>query len=329
MSSLIKRIKKRVDMTVENLKSDLKFSPRLAALRVVDDFSIRLGFNKIANAAHNKKNDFINNYIFEIIKPVIEKYKAYSEPSKNEQSVAPPPIWICWWSGFDEAPEIVKQCIRSVKKNSGVHPVNLITEENYGDYIEIPSYILERQANGDMCLANMSDYIRAVLISKFGGLWLDSTMFLSDTLPEYCFEGDFFTLKSPETESRYLSRYRWVTFCLGGKKDGAVFLFLKEAFEEYWKAAPGAIDYLFFDNLIDLAYENIPLIRELIESVPVNNLRRDDLQKAMNDRLPAGMFYDIVKPDTVFYKLSWRETYERTALNGESSVYDYFLKMEF
>ena len=36
------------------------------------------------------------------------------------------PIWILWWQGEKNAPDIVKHCISSIKRNSGDHPVKII-----------------------------------------------------------------------------------------------------------------------------------------------------------------------------------------------------------
>lgn len=39
-------------------------------------------------------------------------------------------IWMCWWQGEENAPEIVRACIDSVRRNAGGHEVVVITDEN-------------------------------------------------------------------------------------------------------------------------------------------------------------------------------------------------------
>lgn len=177
-----------------------------------------------------------------------------------------------------------------------------------------------------MGLAHLADYIRVKLLSEYGGLWLDATIFCSDTVPESCFDIPFFTCKSPRQDCGYVSEMRWVTFCLGGWKGNVFFRFMADAFERYWQESPRAIDYLFFDYIIELAYNQLPVLRKLIDSVPENNLHRDDLQAAMNAALPAAEFDNVLQPDTVLYKLSWRESYAEKAANGEDSVYTLFIR---
>lgn len=236
------------------------------------------------------------------------------------------PIWVCWWTGESNAPELVKKCICSIKKNAGNHPVYLITQDNYEDYIEIPQYMLKYIRNNTMGLAHLSDYIRVSLLYMYGGLWLDATIFCSQAIPEEYFECSFFTCKSGIVECRFISLMRWTTFVFGGWKGNAVYGYLKEALEQYWQLHSTAVDYLFFDHLIELGYEQLPAVKKLIDSVPINNLRRDDLQAAMNRAATPDEWDDIVQSDTVLYKLSWRERYSLTTSDGQDSIYAHFLK---
>ncbi len=74
-------------------------------------------------------------------------------------------------------------------------------------------------------------------------------------------------------------------------------------------------------------YISIPdYMLKKVEAVPVNNLRRDSLQTAMNRAECAEMFESIVQPDTVLHKLSWRESYSKTTQKGDKSIYICFWK---
>ena len=44
----------------------------------------------------------------------------------------------------------------------------------------------------------------------------------------------------------------------------------------------------------------------------------------MTVTIDAEHFCDIIELDTVFYKLSWRETYAEITSNGDESIYSYF-----
>lgn len=323
MANLVKRIWRRIKGTAVQFYTDSHFSVHYALLRVFDELGGRLGFRKLSRRAHAQKEKWIMEYLSEQLVPVMEAYKADTEQGTYQENA---PIWVCWWSGIDSAPKLVQRCVDSIYRNAGEHPVHLITKDNYQEFIAIPGYMLEKFEQGKMGRAHLADYIRVKLLAVHGGLWLDATIFSSQMIPAYCFVRPVFTLKGPVQTCRYISNMRWVTFCLGGWRGNLFYRCLADAFEAYWRRNDYAVDYLFFDNIILLAYENIPAVRMFIDAVPDNNIHRDDLQAAMNAALPASQFQSVLQKDTVLYKLSWREQYSEVAENGEESVYGRFIR---
>ena len=326
MEHLTKRIGRRILMTAESFRSDAHFSLYYALLRIIDDFSSRLHFSKIACAAHTAKDNWIIKTLTKQMLPVIEKYNNDQSSGCFEENA---PIWICWWTGEKTAPPLVKQCIKSIRAQAGTHPVYFIDQSTYMKYLKIPQYILQKSEAGQMKLAHLADYIRVALLYEYGGLWLDATIFCANRIPENYFSYPFFTCKSLTQSCGYLSQMRWTTFVFGGWKGNIIFRYLKEAFETYWKIYDRAIDYLFFDYLIEIAMRNLPAIKKYIDQVPVNNLHRDDLQAAMNRAEPAEQFDRIIQEDTVLYKLSWREQYSLETACGRPSVYAYLIGGNF
>lgn len=326
MRELASRLKKRYKMTISNWNSDCRFSIKLAIYRLMSDLLSRAGEKDFSKWFNNKKEQWILSYLEKTISPVLQKYK---DNCCRGTQIENAPIWVCWWTGIESAPPLVKQCIKSIQKNAGDHPVLVITKENFQQYLDIPDYIYEKMQDGRMGLAHFADYLRVSLINEYGGLWLDATIFCAGEIPEPYFDTPFFTCKSPYRESRYLSHFQWVTFVLGGWKGNIWYSFMQEAFEVYWEKEDTAIDYLFFDSLIYLARNYVPEIRKLMEELPDNTPHRDDLQAAMNAALPASEFWNVIQKDTPIYKLSWREKYLRETRDGEKSVYDYFLMHDF
>lgn len=323
MKTLLLRIKNRAVLTKKNFKSDCYFSLYYAILRVVGDVCGRLHMSQIAKWAQNSKDAWILNYLQESAKETLRKFHDNEEKGTYEDDA---PIWVCWWSGEKDAPLLVKQCIKSIRKNAGLHPVIFIDKDTHSNYIDIPLYMMEKVESGRMGLAHLSDYIRISLIEKYGGLWLDATIFCSQEIPEDYFEIPFFTCKSHPTNCGYLSQLRWTTFVLGGWKGNVFYKCLKEIFESYWSKEEIAIDYLFFDFLIELARSEVPEVLKQMESVPVNNSHRDDLQGAMNKNLSSKCWNEVVTKENVLYKLSWREHYRVQTDNGQDSIYKFFLE---
>ena len=105
-------------------------------------------------------------------------------------------IWQLWMQGEENAPEIIKICLNSVRKYAGKRKVILLTEENVKDYVDINSVIWEKYKNGLILPAHFSDYIRLCLLSKYGGTWVDASIMFTDKLPKSITKENFFMYKT-------------------------------------------------------------------------------------------------------------------------------------
>lgn len=322
---IVSKIKKRQADIKKAYKAEKVFSAKFARCNRRGRIAGMLRIKSVAENSRKKKDDFIVNYLEDTYRSVINKYAADTTlGEKCEDS----PIWVCWWTGEETAPPLVKQCIKSTRKNAGKHPVCIVTKDNYCNYLDIPDYIMEKVNDGRMCVANFSDYLRFSLLAKYGGLWIDATIFCSRPIPKDYFDKSVFTCKYFSPDSNCISKSRWTTFCTGGWKGNVYFKFMQEAFECYWQKHDTAIDYLLVDYTIYTAYSHIPAFREIIDTLANNNSHRNDLAQAMVSGKPAEMFDLVINDDTVFYKLSWREKYPLTTADGKKSIFAYYLEKE-
>jgi hypothetical protein len=108
-------------------------------------------------------------------------------------------IFILWFQGFDNAPEIVKECVNSWKYYNPDWNIVLIDNNNLINYINLDNYITDIY-NKPIEKCHLSDIIRSILLKLYGGLWVDATTFcnksLNDWLPNYINEG-FFAFDKP------------------------------------------------------------------------------------------------------------------------------------
>ncbi|MCR5400437.1 MAG: capsular polysaccharide synthesis protein, partial [Treponema sp.] len=87
------------------------------------------------------------------------------------------PIFVMWLQGGEDVmPEAVKMCFNSLKKRCNTHPIYLISEKNLAEYIDLPPKINEKFKDGRISRAFFSDIVRASLLYKYGGTWIDSTV---------------------------------------------------------------------------------------------------------------------------------------------------------
>lgn len=330
VKSLAGKIKNNLKIIADEWRQDTKeYSISLAFTRLMGTV-LRIFRLKSASAMfQNKKNDIVLSYLEQKYGHVFLKYK-------NEKNMELPeaektdelPVWVCWLDGIEKAPSLVRQCINSIYKHVNGHPVILITWENISDYIEVPRFLADKVIKKEIGYAHYSDILRVFLLEKYGGMWLDATIFCSKDLPEEYFSYNFFSCKSHQTTPGCVSDNRWTTFCLGGRKGNILFKTLKDFYLEYWKYEIHAIDYLFFDDAIELARKLIPEVKKEIDLIPLTNDKRDELIQRFADPWSEEAVADLINSDTVIFKLGYRESrFLREAdVKGNSTVYTAFLK---
>ncbi|MGN0729889.1 capsular polysaccharide synthesis protein [Treponema sp.] len=256
---------------------------------------------------------------------IIEKYKNLKgEPTVSEQKENQNDgnIWILWWQGYENAPVIVKKCIDSIRKNAGIHPVILITKENWQNYADIPEYIIKKVSKGNISLTHFSDILRMVLLSAYGGLWLDTTVFVSKEIPEYCFTLPYFSIHY-ETSTSKIANGRWTGFCQGAHKNSIIHSFCRDIFFEYWKKYNKLADYFLIDYAMLSGYNNIPEFKKLVDLIPFNNQGVKELDRHFNEEYSKEFISSILEK-SVFFKLNWKREYKEK-IDGKQTVYNRFI----
>lgn len=266
----------------------------------------------------------IYKYTLEIIRPVIKNYKNVIKGDELElkTNCEKTPIWVFWWQGEEEMPLIIKKCYKSLYDNISKEKckINLITKDNYKNYTNIPDYILKKVNNGDISLAHFSDIIRFNLLYNYGGLWIDSTIYITAPIKEEIFKSDLFTHRRKDLKSTNISRANWSSYIIGGKKNHILFKYIYETLLFYWKMYDKPIDYFLTDYIIAIGYNELTYIRESINKISYNNPEIFTLAKYMNRKYDKD-FFEKMKITTNIYKLTYKERYLEKTKKGEKTFY--------
>lgn len=127
--------------------------------------------------------------------------KNYKEP-ENKPYNNNPPIFQYREQGFQNAPNIVKTCVNSIKRFEPNREHILLDFKTIENYVEIPSFIYDLKKQGKIGYAHFSDILRTFLLASIPCIWVDSTILFTGSLPNYVKENDFFMYKgikkSPE-----------------------------------------------------------------------------------------------------------------------------------
>ncbi len=130
-------------------------------------------------------------------------------------------VWVSWLQGYDEAPIVIQKCIDSIKKYSKGQNFCFITMQNYQEYVEIPDYLLRKLENGMITFTFFSDILRLLLLDRYGGLWVDATVFCMGDFKGLYHNSDFFTFRITDKNDGRVAA-SWFIYSVKGH------LFIKE-----------------------------------------------------------------------------------------------------
>ena len=264
---------------------------------------------KILDVLREKYSDLIKKY-----SAIGTKEKFPQVPQKKYQ------IYFCWLQGEENLPPLVQCCYNSLKKNAGDYKIQFIDEKNFSDLIELPEHILKKFEEGKITRTHFSDIIRVNLLEKYGGLWLDSTILVTEPLEHYkrFWKMPYFTQKFIHERTNthpivkafgcYNNSYaRWAGYIQGTSiLHNPLFSFEREFFNEYWKDFDEVIDYVLMDFMMEIAYDAIPFVRKEMDDVPINNVNVWTLLGRLNLKYSEFPYDKIIK-DTFLNKLSWKK----------------------
>ena len=77
MDSIIKKIKKRLKNSYITFFNDWHFSKKLAVVRLINEYSSFLNLKKISYKSKQKVDQYILNYLNDLVQPIVNKYKNY------------------------------------------------------------------------------------------------------------------------------------------------------------------------------------------------------------------------------------------------------------
>lgn len=294
------------------------------------NFGFDVAFSSVCASRFKSAADFRNrhilNYLKEEYSDFISEYqrKSYDAAAKNENSKI---IWTLWLQGDSEdtQPELVRMCLRNMKKNCGSHTVKILTADNFHHYADIPGYIMDKVKSGEITFTHLSDLIRMNLLLNHGGMWLDATIFTAKQIPEEIFDRKYFTVKHAGRDHvRNVSKERWTGFLQASESHTILHDFIYHFFLEYWKNQKILIHYLLIDYVFALAYNEIPACRKILDDVPLNNPELYNMERWLSSKYDEDVYKKLTE-DTMFFKLTWKKDFKKSSF-GSETFYGHLLR---
>lgn len=266
------------------------------------------------------KHKYILSYLEKHYSKIIsQRLCEFPEPDSSPAGCV---VWVCWFQGEERMPATIKCCYESIKKYSGIHEVQLITFENYEQFISLPNHVIEKVENGSISLTHFSDIIRCNLLATYGGIYIDAGLYLSEEL--HIPQLPFYSIKHKKTNDdvSYVSGYRWIAGFMAGAQGNALHSFMRDFFNKYWELNSCLIDYFLVDYVIALAYNTIPIVRKMIDDVPYSNPDFYYLERNLFHPVNKEELEEVFKRTSVF-KIGYKNFPEE---NPNGSLYNYLFK---
>lgn len=317
-------------------KGDGNMTNRIVVLikrlyKISNEFGARAAIEIMLSKVQNDVTKYID-VIMHYLKPYVEySLASYSEIESGEMTKKVP-IWIFWWQGYENMPEICKCCYESVKRQL---PDNadliLVTKDNYRKYVDVPDEIIYKVDRGIFTLTLFSDWLRNALIVKHGGFWIDSTIYCVNKIDEdFLEDNQYWSIKKIYRGSDRYSVGRTVTKCMWGgfiqkaPKGSRINQLVLSALTRYMLDHNVLLEYFIQNFIIRILYEIDANVRISIDNIPFSNKNLYLLADKMNDAFNSDEWANI-KEDTTFFKLSWKSDYVKETERGEKTFYYYIL----
>ena len=242
-------------------------------------------FNKInangflAHRFHKIQYSLVVMYLENQFAQLINEYKNQRYKSKRigEQDY----VWVCWWQGLNDAPSLVKACIKNLKEKSNGRRVIVIDKNNYSDYLNVPSTILDKVENGKISITFLSDILRFMLLAKYGGVWVDATLFVNNSLPSMN-KYEFYTIKHGLFSEWHICGGKWSSFFMASGQNNTGVSLIRDMLIKYAELDQPWMAYLLTDAAIKAAYNNLDQFKAEIDMIPINNQNVFQMAEELN-----------------------------------------------
>ena len=237
--------------------------------------------------------------------------KQYLPPVKNiepkEITVEiPETIWQFWDNPTGKTtPEIVKSSLESVEKFKGNFQRKILNNAVLENYSDLPGYVFDKFRKSQMDYAHFSDLLRLNLLKNHGGIWLDATGYMTDFIPKYILNEDFFVFLTGELTH---FPYSFMQNCFIRSKKGSI---LCEAWYrmcvEFWKNETKTLDYFQHQLMFKVLVEGNPTVKKLFAEMPQRT--DDEIHKFAGNNLLKkfdAVEWERMKKASFFQKTTYK-----------------------
>ena len=244
-------------------------------------------------------------------------------------------IWQYWGQGInsESLPETVKICFNSVDHYQKDYQIIRLDDNSIREYLDLPEFVWEKRKDKKFKYAFFSDLLRLALLDVYGGIWMDATILLTDSIPENIESLDFFLFQRDKnaTDKIFFENYNKLYFgwhmqhyvnilnsFIVSKKKGLIVHVWLDLLLNFWKTQK-TISHYFFAQIMFDALINHEKFRNF--NCPVSDDTLVHIMQARFDDKFDPAEFERIKQKTVIHKLKYVKKCRA------NSYYDYIKKI--
>ena len=229
----------------------------------------------------------------------------------------------------------------SIRRHSGGRQVIVLDKNSLKNFIDIPDHIEKKYSSGIIPNAHFSDFVRVALLKKYGGTWIDATVYLTAPIPETITNCKFFVFRTKQwtnfhqgaVSNKYLyglnsKIYQYYNFFLccsswfiHSTGNSHIINKVYDLMSEYWANEDTLIDYFCFHYFITLCVIfSFDCQREYFQMPMFSNMYPHIMQSVALKDFDSELYHEIIK-NCFIHKMTYLES-----KNG--SFLDYLLNKE-
>lgn len=257
---------------------------------------------------------------------LLKPYKQFTSeivPEVNDITPESEKVFTIWFQGEDNAPDIVKACFRSMRSNLKQELI-ILDEHSIYDWIQLPPHIIDKWKRGLITPTHFSDICRVELLYRHGGIWIDSTCFVTEAIPDNILNEEFFVYMAGTKLQR---KFTFIQSCfIRARKAYPLLDIWRKLLYEYWRREDKLIDYYTLHLLLCFAVKNNNQANLLFNKMP--KIDQDPTHRLWYSGFKNAPFspdkWKEATKGTFFQKTSYKDPSATNPLEG--SIAEYLIK---
>lgn len=245
----------------------MNIARKIALFKIVLFGHILNPFWKTRVERRKQRTDLTADVLTKYFKRYLKAVESVPE-TKPVNNDANEKIFTIWLQGEEKAPALVKACFRSIRRHCKQELIVLDANTVF-DYISLPEQIVKKYKDGKIGHAHFADICRVELLYEHGGIWLDSTCFVTAPIPDWIISQDFFVYLTGNNYDIGGSPYSFMQNCFIRARKGAYLLAAWRAMMlDYWMHENHIFDYFMHQLLFKTLVKNDARAEKYFDKMP-------------------------------------------------------------